>query len=139
MGKRGPKSRADREMAALPTVLPQRLDPPASMDDEGKARWREIVNELPVSRLRKSDLKILADLIQSEKYVAQCDAIIAEHGQVIGPGAQINPAVTIRDRHVRTAIALQRALRLCPSMRKRQDDADLQVKATSSVKKPWEF
>ena len=124
-------------MAPVPTALPQRPPPPRGrFDAAGRRRWKQLVNELPVDRLRASDLLLLTDLIQTEKYIAECDANIAKHGQVTGPGVQINPAVKLRESHVRVAVVIQRALRLCPSMRKRHDDSGLQVK--SSPKKPWE-
>ena len=136
MGDRGRKSQAEI-MAPVPAVLPERPRPPDHLGEDGRARWTELVNELPVERFRASDLKMLADLVKSEQYVEKCDEIIGEHGQVIGPGAQINPAVTLREKHLRVIVALQRALRLCPSMRMRQDAAKLRQSGTAA-KKPWE-
>lgn len=135
MGRRGPKSPAEI-MAPVPTELPQRPAPPDELDDAGRARWRELVNELPVGRFRVSDLRMLADLIRSEQYVAECDENIRINGQVVGPGVTINPAVVLREKHLRIIVALQRALRLCPSMRVRQDSAKLND--TGPKKKPWE-
>ena len=135
MGQRGPKSKAE-VMAPVPTVLPRRPEAPAHLDDVGQFRWREIVNEMPVDRLRASDLVLLADLIKTEQYARECDQNIAAHGQVIGPGVQINPAVLLREKHMRIIVALQRALRLCPSMRMRQDAGSLPTKKPAN--KPWE-
>lgn len=135
MGARGPKS--ETELQPLPSPLPERPAPPPRLNAAGQERWRELVNELPVTRLRASDLSLLADMIIAEQSVEECDRLIATHGQVIGPGVKANPAVFLRQSHLRTIVQIQRALRLCPSMRKRQDDADLQVKKTTQ-KKPWE-
>ena len=135
MGRRGPKSQAEI-MAPVPTALPRRPPPPARFARQDKDRWRAIVNELPVDRLRASDLVLLADLVTTERYVRECDENIATHGQVIGPGVQINPAVLLRERHMRIVVALQRALRLCPSMRMRQEAGSLAK--TKPAAKPWE-
>lgn len=136
MGRRGPQSQAET-LTAAPTILPERPRPPTTLDADGQARWRELVSELPVDRLRASDLRLLEDLIQTEQYSRQCDRNIAAHGQVVGPGVQINPAVTLRVQHQRIIVVLQRALRLCPSMRTRQD-ASGQLGKTKPGKKPWE-
>jgi len=135
MAKRGPKSRAEI-MAPVPTALPRRPPPPRGLTAAGRKRWKTLVGELPVDRLRASDLLLLADLIRTEGYIRECDINIAAHGQVVGPGVQPNPALKIRETHIRIAVVIQRALRLCPSMRKRQDAADLQAK--TAAKKPWE-
>lgn len=136
VGRRGPKSTAEK-MAPVPAVLPQRPGPPrGKLDTAGRRRWRALVNELPTDRLRSSDLLLLADMITAEQGVAECDKLILQHGQVIGPGVKANPAVYLRQSHLRSIVQIQRALRLCPSMRKRQEAADLQVKV--SPKKPWE-
>lgn len=138
MGARGPKSETEKQaLAIVPAVLPERPPPPAHLDAQGQARWRELVSELPVKRFRASDLELLAQLVLCERYVHECDANIGVHGQIIGPGVQENPAVRLRERHLRAMIALQRALRLCPSMRQRQDDAELQAKSLPG-RKPWE-
>ena len=135
MGRRGPKSQSEI-MAPVPTALPRRPAAPASLNAAGKRRWRDLVSELPVDRLRTSDLQLLTDLIQTEQYARQCDKNIAKHGQVIGPGALINPNVVLREKHMRIIIALQRALRLCPSMRVRHEAGSLKEK--NPAKKPWE-
>ena len=148
MGRRGPKSSAEKQASAkakaaarglesAPTALPQRPPPPRRLSAKAKRRWRAIVNEMPVDRLRQSDLRLLADLIQSEEYAAECDENIAAHGQLIGPGVQINPAVTLREKHMRIIVALQRVLRLPPSMRMQRGAAPLNRTAPKG-KKPWE-
>ena len=135
MGARGPKSKA--ELAALPTPIKKRPKPPRRLDRRGRARWREIVGELPAGRFRASDLKMLEDMIVTEKYIAGCDDSIREHGQIIGPGARVNPATELRNKHVGVLVKLQRALRLCPSMRMRQEDGK-PGKHRPAGKKPWE-
>jgi hypothetical protein len=74
-------------------------------------------------------------MIQTEQYIIACDRDIAKNGHLIGHEA--NPSVAMRDKHAKTLIAYQRALRLCPSMRMRQDSGRLRDKP-KPVKKPWE-
>ena len=125
MGRRGPKS-SEEKRAAVAAVLPERPGPPGGrLNDAGVARWWEIVNELPVHRFRASDHNMLSDLIITEQLVAQCNENISINGPLMGPGVVENPAVRMRASHLRTIVQLQRALRLCPSMRKRQDDSEL--------------
>jgi P27 family predicted phage terminase small subunit len=140
MGHRGPKGDTKKEaqsaLEALPTVLPERRPPPETLNDAGKERWRELVGELPVNRLRVSDFQMLEAMIRAEQYVENCDQNIAKHGLVIGPTPKTNPAVRIREYNLRTIVQIQRALRLCPSTRLRQDSP--QLPATSPASKPWE-
>jgi P27 family predicted phage terminase small subunit len=124
-------------MEPVPTALPERPGPPPELNEEGRARWREVVNELPVDRLRHSDFNLLLNLILAEQYVAECDRVIAEHGLILGPKPYTNPAVRIREYNLRTIVQIQRALRLCPSMRMRQDAGGLNGKPKPQ-KKPWE-
>ena len=136
MGARGPQSQSEK-LAPLPAVLPERPKPPDHFSEVDGDRWREIVNELPVDRFRSSDLRLLADLVTSERYARECDINIAEHGQLMGPGVQENPAVKLRERHMRIIVALQRTLRLPPSMRMRQDAGVLGAKSKPGPR-PWE-
>lgn len=93
-----------------------------------------------MDRVRASDLRLLEDLIRSEGYVSDCDANIAQYGQVHGGidglDVVINPAIKIREGHLRIIVALQRSLRLCPSMRMRHEAGTL--KASRPAKKTWE-
>lgn len=139
MGKRGRKSAAElATVKAGVEALPQRPEPPEDLDEASQERWREIVNEYAVGRFTETDLSLLADLVRTEALIRKCDADIEEYGQYIksdrgnlGP----HPAVLLRDRHVKTAVKLQQALRLNPSSRyeARSKDAKPQTK-----RKPWE-
>jgi len=140
MGRRGPKGDTKKEaeaiLASVPATIPTRRPPPTTLNEAGQERWRELVGELPVNRLRVSDYKMVEAMIRAEQYVEECDQNISEHGLVIGPTPKTNPAVRIREYNLRTIVQLQRALRLCPSMRMRQDSPVLP--ATSPTTKPWD-
>ena len=146
--KRGPKSKAD--LTPLPSQLPERPRAPSSINAAGKARWSELVTELPVDRLRASDLHMLADMIRNEQAVDKCDALIKKQGQVIeedvfskttgesiGTKLSPHPAVAIRASHLRGIVQMQRALRLCPSARMLHDNGKLKSAGTRR-KKPWD-
>lgn len=138
MGRRGPKgtTAAEIEAATESTAkIVQRADPPSGLNEAGKQRWREILAELPANRFRESDLQMLKAMITAEQYVAECEEKIAEHGLIIGPSPKTNPAVRIREYNLRTIVQIQRALRLCPSTRMRQDAAGLE--ATTPGGQPW--
>lgn len=131
--KRGPKSAAEK-LTPVPTALPERPRPPERLRAEDRARWRVLVNELPVDRFRASDLEMLAELVITERYVRECNEVIDSDGHFAGDG--IHPAVVLREKYTRVMVALQRALRLCPSMRMRHESGKL--KDTTRRKKPWE-
>ncbi len=63
-------------------------------------------------------------MIRNEWLVRDCDKEIKAHGsQTLGD--KVHPAVVARNRHQAMIISQQRALRLCPSQRMRQDAAAL--------------
>lgn len=150
MAKRGRKSAADKaaeaerereQLEAVPAVLPSRPEPPASFDENSKARWRAIVNQLAVDYFRPSDLELLEQMIKSENYARHAEAMIATDGQVITNrfgDLVAHPAVKIRDSHLANAIKCARALRLPPSMRMRQDAGKLKDQKPGKAAKPWE-
>lgn len=140
MGERGRKSAA--ELTAMPggiDGLPQRPEPPITLDERGQKRWREIVNALPADYWRPSDLGLLEELVLQEGFIIECDELIAEHGRLI-PGSTgnlvSNPAVAQRNAHLKNIISIQRTLRLPPSTR--YDKQSAKLGKSTARKRPWE-
>ncbi|KKN71024.1 hypothetical protein LCGC14_0424410 [marine sediment metagenome] len=139
--KRGRKSAAELEAVPDVSELPTPPPPPATLDDAGCERWREIVNEHGADRFRKSDLQLLEQLVRCEQSTATMDRNIELHGEIIGDGTRAarpieNPAVKVRDKLLRQTLALQVKLRLCPSTRMRADTAKL-ARGVKKKERPW--
>lgn len=138
MGKRGRKSEAELSTVAPVAELPQRPEPPKTLDEAGQARWREIVGALPTDYLKPSDYPLLVDLIETEQYVAYYKQVIEDEGHFVESdrgNLTPHPAVLLRDRYMKTAVKLQQSLRLCPSSRADRKTKGLQK---GGGKKPWE-
>ena len=136
MGRRGPKSAASQNIAQVTKPVDQYQPPPARLNAAGKRRWRELVAGHPPERFSDSDTSLLADMIVSEQYIAKCDKELQKLRSHLTEEGKIHPLVGLRDTHIKAQVLLQRALRLCPSMRMRHDKAGLG--GTKTKKKPWD-
>ena len=138
MGDRGTKSDADLSAVSNVSELPERPDPPPLFSLKEKATWWKITMGLPADYWRPSDLILLEELCIIIRMIQDCDTILKETGQFIRSdrgNLSEHPAVMLRDRHVKTMVQLQKALRLCPSARMQKTAGDLQKRGR---KKPWE-
>lgn len=139
--KRGRKSK--EELKGLPNVsdLPLPMPAPDTLNDAGRERWRQIVNEHGADRFRKSDRVLLEQLIRSEQLAADMEQNIELNGAIIGEGRNgrpvENPACKILNRTVAQMMSLHVKLKLCPSTRYRADSGSLQH-PKKSKKRPWE-
>ena len=138
MGDRGPTSEAELSAVAPVTDLPERPEPPPLFTLKEKATWWKITMGLPADHWRPSDLMLLEELCVITRLIQDCDTVLKETGQFIFSdrgNLSEHPAVMLRDRHVKTMVQIQKALRLCPSARVQKTDKGL---GKTARKKPWE-
>lgn len=139
--KRGRKSASELAVVIPIGVLPTRPKPPRRLDKVQRARWAEIVDDWPADHWRPSDLRLIESVILTESYVRDCDAAIKRDGMTMERGTggtMTHPAITQRQGHLQALLALQRALRLCPSTRTRAEKASLHERPGAGGKRPWE-
>ena len=138
--KPGRKSKAELAVVGVET-LPQLPKPPSYFTLQEKGYWRKIVGGLPADYWRPSDMMLLEQLCRIQALIKRCDALLKKSplGQFITSdrgNLSEHPAVMLRDRHVKTMVQLQKALRLCPSSRMQKTNAALKNKG--GIKRPWE-
>ena len=144
MRKSGRKSAAEKAAAATLAevkTLAERPPAPDGLSDAESSRWDTILATYDASHWRVTDLSLIETMVRTETYVIDCEDLIRTDGQLTAGymGAmRENPAIAVRDRHLKTIISIQRALRLCPSTRTRADKAGHQSDGKESKAAPWE-
>jgi len=129
-------------MAALETVAVlanARIKPPTGFKKEYLPEWRAIVDSLPADYFRPGDIPLLAAFCSASARHKQADALLDQHGLIL-PNERgtlvANPAASIMQSQACAMAQLAVKLRLCPSARYNEQQAN--TKAKTKGERPWQ-
>lgn len=136
--KRGPKSAADMTVVKATGA---RIQPPEHLNDEQAGIWREIVDSLPADWFRPGDVPLLAAYCCADSFYRKAVAEMQASGIVKtnDKGREyVNPAHQVLTSQASAMAQMAVKLRLCPSARYSEKQADTKTKNAGASRKPWE-
>lgn len=136
--KRGPKSAADLSVV---TTMGARIQPPEHLSDDQRVIWREIVGSLPADWFRPGDVPLLAAYCCADSFYRRAVAEMTSGGLVKmdDKGREyVNPAHSVLTSQASAMAQMAVKLRLCPSARYSEKQADTKTKSAGVGRKPWD-
>jgi phage terminase small subunit len=123
------------EISVVPSALPQRPRPPASLPANAKRVWRAIVGDYRPGHFTAANLVLLEQFCMARALVAECDRRIGRRLLLKG---RANPLLQVRGQAWAEVRACATKLRLAISSTVRAEAAAARPDENAGERKPWE-